>query len=32
MTGFCKNGNEPAGSIKKTGYFFDKVSYYQLFK
>jgi hypothetical protein len=31
MAGFCEHGNEPSGSIKK-GYFFDKLSEYQLFK
>jgi hypothetical protein len=25
MTGFCEHGDEPSGSIKKTG-FFDKLS------
>jgi hypothetical protein len=24
MAGFCEHGNEPSGSIKKAGYFFDK--------
>jgi hypothetical protein len=30
--GFCENGDEPSGSIKKVGYFFDKLSGNQLFK
>jgi hypothetical protein len=32
MAGFCEHGNEPSGSIKKVGYFFNKLSDYQLFK
>jgi hypothetical protein len=32
MAGFCEDGNEPSGSIKKTGYIFDKFSDNQLFK
>jgi hypothetical protein len=32
VAGFCEHGNEPLGSIKKTGYFFDKLSDRQLFK
>jgi hypothetical protein len=31
MAGFCEQGNEPSGSIKKAR-FFDKLSYYQLLK
>jgi hypothetical protein len=31
MAGFCEHGNEPSGSIKKAGYFFDKLSDNQLF-
>jgi hypothetical protein len=30
MAGFCEHGNEPSGSIKKAGYFFDKLSDYEL--
>jgi hypothetical protein len=26
VAGFCEHGNEPSGSIKKSGYFFDKLS------
>jgi len=25
MASFCKHGNEPVGSIKKVGYFFEKL-------
>jgi hypothetical protein len=32
MAGFCEHGNEPSGSIKKSGYFFDKLSDNHLFK
>jgi hypothetical protein len=32
MVGFCEHGDEPSGSIKKAGYFFDKASDHQLFK
>jgi hypothetical protein len=32
MAGFCEYGNEPSGSMNKAGYFFDKLSDYQLFK
>jgi hypothetical protein len=32
VVGFCEHGDEPKGSIKKAGYFFDKLSDYQLFK
>jgi hypothetical protein len=32
MVDFCEHGNEPSGSIKKAGYFFAKLSDYQLFK
>jgi hypothetical protein len=32
VTGFCEYANEPSGSIKKAGYFFDKLSDNQLFK
>jgi hypothetical protein len=31
VAGFCENGNEPLGSIKKVG-FFDKLSDNQLSK
>jgi hypothetical protein len=31
VAGFCE-GDEPSGSIKKAGYFFDKLSDNQLFK
>jgi hypothetical protein len=26
VTGFFQHGNEPSGSIKKVGFFFDKLS------
>jgi hypothetical protein len=32
MAGFYEHGNESSGFIKKAGYFFDKLSDYQLFK
>jgi hypothetical protein len=32
VAGLCEYGNEPSGSIKKTGYSFDKLSDYQLIK
>jgi hypothetical protein len=32
VVGFCENGNEPSGSIKKSRLLFDKLSDYQLFK
>jgi hypothetical protein len=32
MADFCEHGNEPSGSIKKAEYFFDNVSYNELFK
>jgi hypothetical protein len=32
VAGFCEHGNELSGSIKKVGYFFDKLSDNQLFK
>jgi hypothetical protein len=32
VAGFCEHGNKPSGSIKKEGYFFDKLSDKQLFK
>jgi hypothetical protein len=32
MEGFCEYGDEPSVSIKKTGYFFDKLSDVELFK
>jgi hypothetical protein len=32
MVSFCEHGNEPPGSIKKSGLFFDKLSDHQLFK
>jgi hypothetical protein len=32
MAGFSEHGKEPSGSIKKAGYFFDRLSDYQLFK
>jgi hypothetical protein len=32
VAGFCVRGNEPSGSIKKAGYFFDKLSENQLSK
>jgi hypothetical protein len=25
VAGFCEHGDEPSGSIKKAGYFFDKL-------
>jgi hypothetical protein len=31
VAGFCEHGNESSGSVKKAGYFFDKLSDYQLF-
>jgi hypothetical protein len=31
VVGFCEHGNEPSGSIKKAGFFFDRLSDYQLF-
>jgi hypothetical protein len=31
VAGFCEDGNEPSGSIKKAG-FFDELSDNQLFK
>jgi hypothetical protein len=32
VAGFCEHGNEPSVSIKKAGYFFDKLSDNQLLK
>jgi hypothetical protein len=32
MAGFCEHGDEPSGSIKKAGYFFDNLSDSQLSK
>jgi hypothetical protein len=32
VAGFCEHGNEPSGSIKKAGYFFDKLNDNQFFK
>jgi hypothetical protein len=32
MVGFCEHGDEHPGSIKKSGYFFNKLSDNQLFK
>jgi hypothetical protein len=32
VAGFCEHGDEPSGSIKIGGYFFDKMGDYQLFK
>jgi hypothetical protein len=32
VVGFCEHGNEPSDSIKKAGYFFDKLSDNQFFK
>jgi hypothetical protein len=32
VAGFREHGNETPGSIKKAGYFFDKLIDYQLFK
>jgi hypothetical protein len=32
VAGFCGHDNEPSDSIKKAGYFFDKLSDDQLFK
>jgi hypothetical protein len=32
VTGFFEHGGEPPGSIKKAGYFFNKLSDNQLFK
>jgi hypothetical protein len=26
VAGFCEHGDDPSGSIKKAGYFFDKLS------
>jgi hypothetical protein len=32
VAGLYEHGNEPSGSIKKTGYFFDKLGDNQRFK
>jgi hypothetical protein len=32
VPGFCERGDEPPGSIKRAGYFFDKLSDNQLSK
>jgi hypothetical protein len=32
MAGFCEHDNEPSCSIRKAGFFFDKLSDNQLFK
>jgi hypothetical protein len=32
VVGFCEHGNERLGSIKKVGFFFDKLNDNQLFK
>jgi hypothetical protein len=32
VAGFCEHSNEPSGSIKRAGYFFEKLSDNQLFK
>jgi hypothetical protein len=26
VAGFCEHANEPSGSVKKAGYFFDKLN------
>jgi hypothetical protein len=32
VASFCEHGDEPSGSIKKSGYFVDKLSDNQLLK